>query len=174
MDTRANSCLGGIILLALVACSTNSKQYGSTADTDTYGMDGSSGQRSSTTTGTGTGTGTGSTGSSTGDTGNAAMTQSSSNPATSSASGGTTAGSMAQASYGVVQAIDQMTRQDVGAGTVGAAAAGGSVSGAPTDKVYRITVRMDDGSNQIVVLDSMPAYQVGDRVRYSNGMLQAY
>jgi hypothetical protein len=39
-------------------------------------------------------------------------------------------------SYGVVQAIDQMQRQDVGVGVMGAAAAGSM----PTDKVYRVTV----------------------------------
>ncbi|RFP09715.1 hypothetical protein D0T25_29280 [Duganella sp. BJB488] len=79
----------------------------------------------------------------------------------------------AQTSYGVVQAIDQMQRQDVGVGAVGAAAAGGSV-GMPTDKVYRVTVRLDDGSNQMVVVDSMPSYKIGDRVRYSNGTLSSY
>jgi len=79
----------------------------------------------------------------------------------------------AQASYGVVQAIDQMQRQDVGIGVVGAAAVGGS-AGMPSDKVYRVTVRMDDGANQMVVVDSMPSYKIGDRVRYSDGALIAY
>src|SRR5471030_3178185 len=78
-----------------------------------------------------------------------------------------------QTSYGVVQAIDQMQRQDVGVGAAGAAAAGGSV-GLPTDKVYRVTVRMDDGSNQMVVVDSLPGYKIGDRVRYNNGALNSY
>lgn len=78
-----------------------------------------------------------------------------------------------QTTYGVVQAIDQMQRQDVGVGLVGAAAAGGS-TGTPTDKVYRVTVRMDDGSSQMVVLDSAPSYKIGDRVRYNNGAVQAY
>lgn len=78
-----------------------------------------------------------------------------------------------QTSYGVVQAIDQMQRQDVGVGLVGAAAAGG-MTGTPTDKVYRVTVRMDDGSSQMVVLDSAPSYKIGDRVRYNNGAVQAY
>ncbi len=77
-----------------------------------------------------------------------------------------------QTSYGMVQAIDQMQRQDVGVGVVGAAAVGGT--GMPTDKVYRVTVRMDDGSNQMVVVDSMPSYKIGDRVRYSNGAVMAY
>lgn len=82
----------------------------------------------------------------------------------------------ASASYGVVQAIDQMQRQDAGmvaAGAMAAAAAGG-ITGAPTDKVYRVTVRMDDGSSQMVVVESAPGYKIGDRVRYSNGTVLAY
>lgn len=87
--------------------------------------------------------------------------------------GGTrSASSTAQAtSYGIVQSIDSMQRQDVAVGSVGAAAAGGSM-GAPTDKVYRVSVRMDDGTTQQVVLDNKPSYSTGDRVRYSNGMLE--
>lgn len=72
---------------------------------------------------------------------------------------------------GVVQSIDQMQRQDVGVGAMGAAAVGGNL-GAPTDKVYRVTIRTEDGSSQQVVVESMPNYKVGDRVRYSNGMVQ--
>jgi hypothetical protein len=89
---------------------------------------------------------------------------------------GSSSASTAQTSYGTVQAIDAMQRQDLGVGvggSAGAAAAGGSV-GAPTDRVYRVTVRMDDGSSQMVVVDAMPTYKTGDRVRYSNGALQKY
>jgi hypothetical protein len=101
---------------------------------------------------------------------------------TSSGSMGSTAGSMgatsdsatAQASYGTVQAIDQMQRQDVGVGAIGAAAAGGAMTGSPTDRVYRVTVRMEDGSSQLIVVDSMPSFKIGDRVRYSNGTLNSY
>jgi len=78
-----------------------------------------------------------------------------------------------QISYGTVQAIDPMARQDVGVGAMGAAAVGGNM-GSPTDKVYRVTVKMDDGSSQMVVVDAMPSYKTGDRVRYSNGILQQY
>jgi hypothetical protein len=82
-------------------------------------------------------------------------------------------GSSAQAGTsgsGVVQSIDQITRQDatsMGLST-GAAAAGGSL-GSPSDKVYRVTVRMDDGTTQTVLAESMPSYKSGDRVRYANG-----
>lgn len=81
--------------------------------------------------------------------------------------------SAAQATYGMVQAIDPMQRQDLGLGAVGAAAAGGT-SGPPGAPVYRITVRMDDGSSQTIVVDAMPPYKVGDRVRYNNGAISPY
>jgi hypothetical protein len=83
----------------------------------------------------------------------------------------------AQTGAGVVQAIDQLQRQELGAGAMGAAgaaAAGGSMGGAPTDKVYRVTLRLDDGSSQMLVEEAMPSYKVGDRVRYHNGMVQSY
>nr|GEU28050.1 hypothetical protein [Tanacetum cinerariifolium] len=95
----------------------------------------------------------------------------------SSASGSGTAasgmGSTAMTSYGVVQAIDQMQRQDLGmaTGTVGAAAAGGTAAGAP---VYRVSVRMDDGSSQMIVVDAMPPYKqlrqavVADQVQHAH------
>ncbi|WP_330922436.1 hypothetical protein [Duganella sp.] len=87
---------------------------------------------------------------------------------------GTADSSTAQTSYGTVQAIDQMQRQDVGVGAMGAAATGGAMTGSPTDRVYRVTVRMDDGSSQLIVVDSMPPYKIGDRVRYNNGTLSPY
>jgi hypothetical protein len=95
----------------------------------------------------------------------------SSTAATAPTAGSTT--TMAQTAYGVVQTIEQVTRQDVGLGAVGAAAAGGTM-GSPTEKVYRVKVKLDDGSEQVVVVDTMPTYQVGDRIRYSNGTLQRY
>lgn len=132
---------------------------------------------------------TSSVGYSSSDASTSASTSPSGAGSTSSSGSGTAAGSSpatpmtgstAQTSYGVVQAIDQMQRQDVGVGAmgaVGAAAAGGSAAGGtgmPTDKVYRVTVRMDDGSSQMVVVESMPSYSIGDRVRYSNGSIVAY
>jgi hypothetical protein len=91
----------------------------------------------------------------------------------STAQAGMSNGGGARMSSGVVQAIDQMQRQDVGVGVMGAAAAGGG-TGAGTDKVYRVTVRMEDGSSQMVVVDSMPGYKIGDRVRYGDGTVAAY
>jgi hypothetical protein len=47
----------------------------------------------------------------------------------------------------------------------GAAAAGGSAGGAPSDRAaYRLDLRMDDGT-QLTVLQDSPRFSPGDRVR---------
>ena len=123
--------------------------------------------------------------SSTGSSGSSGSTSSTSSPATAAGSSvampaasagampATDSASPAQATYGMVQAIDPMPRQDLGVGVAGAAAAGGT-TGASPDVLYRITVRMDDGSNQTTVVDALPSYKVGDRVRYNNGAISPY
>ena len=138
----------GALCVLLAACSSTDSNRMSSTDTSSTGS---------------------STSSSYGNTNN------SSNSTAATNTTGTTSSSetVAQTSYGVVESIDQMMRQDVGVGAVGAAAAGGPV-GSPTDKVYRVKVKLDDGSEQYVVVDSMPTYKVGDRIRYSNGTLQRY
>lgn len=62
----------------------------------------------------------------------------------------------------------------MGVGMAGAAAAGGALmnEGSPNDKVYRVTMRADDGTTQTVIVDSVPTYKSGDRVRYRNGSVQ--
>lgn len=92
-----------------------------------------------------------------------------------SSSGTSTA--TAQNWTGVVLAVDPILRQDaaaMGVGMAGATAAGGTLmnEGSPNDKVYRITMRADDGTTQVVVLDSIPSYKSGDRVRYRDGAVQ--
>lgn len=53
-----------------------------------------------------------------------------------------------------------------GSGASGSTAAGGS------DKVYRVTLHMDDGSTRIITQEAMPNFRAGDRVRLENGMIQ--
>lgn len=144
-----NTLIAGM-LLALGACAsdTSLKDNGTAATSSSYG----SGSASGSSAGTGMTSPTDSTGAS---------------------MAGTTG--MAPAWTGTVVLIEPMTRQDagIGVGAVGAAAAGGTLSqGAPTDRVYRVTMRMEDGTNQMVVVEGQPTYITGDRVRYSNGMLQ--
>ncbi len=180
--------LGAALLLAVSACSTDSNRYNSSSTDST--VDGSTLNSGTNTTSSGGGTGSG-YGSTAGSTSNTSNTDTNTGMASGTGTGdqwrssgaqtaqstpnvtGTTQSSNVATAYGSVQAIDQMQRQDISAGTIGAAAAGGSI-GAPTDKVYRITVHLDDGSNQMVVVDAMPNYKIGDRVRYSNGTVERY
>ena len=162
---------GGVALLlcvAVAACSTNRGYDNSSGSSSGYSSTGGSGTSNSS---MGSGTGGSSVGAASGvsDAGNAATAGSASVGAGSNAgsnTASTTSSSMQQStSYGTVQSIDPGTRQEIGVGTLGAAAAGGSM-GSPSDRVYRVTVRMDDGSTQSIVLDTMPSsYKVGDRVR---------
>ena len=147
-----NLCAAALCVLTVAACADRMNKSSNTAGSDS----GYSSSSSSSSTGSGT----------------AAQSMPGTAPGAAGATGmtGTGSATSSQTSYGVVQAIDQLQRQDVGVGVMGAAAAGGM----PTDKVYRITVRLDDGSTQMVVLESSPSYKIGDRIRYSNGSVQSY
>ncbi|EEF27756.1 Sericin-1, putative [Ricinus communis] len=162
-----------LYMLGATACADRMNQGSSGGSGYSSGSGGTGGSAS--TSGSGYAPGSASTSGGTGSSGSMG-----SGTGSASGSGSMMAGpgtQQAQASYGVVQAIDQLQRQDVGVsamGASGAAAAGGTMGGSPTDKVYRITLRMDDGSSQMIVEESMPGYKIGDRVRYSNGSVQAY
>lgn len=174
--TTQSKWIAALCIAAMAGCASD-RMSGDTASNG--GSSGSSGM---------TGSGSSSSTNPSGSTSSTSPSGSSSTAATGSSgssssmgtgsSGGTagaTSGSSAQTTYGVVAAIDQMQRQDVGVGAVGAAAVGGSTA-MPSDRVYRVTVRMNDGSSQMVVVDSAPSYQIGDRVRYdgSSGTLISY
>jgi outer membrane lipoprotein SlyB len=45
-------------------------------------------------------------------------------------------------------------------------------SGATGSNSYRITVRMDDGSSQVVTQDATPDFRSGDRVNVTGGVIQ--
>jgi outer membrane lipoprotein SlyB len=64
-----------------------------------------------------------------------------------------------------------------GGGTVAGAAVGGSSTGTTgssmtADRVYRITLRMDDGSTQVVTQETTPDFRSGDRVNLSGGAIR--
>jgi outer membrane lipoprotein SlyB len=64
-----------------------------------------------------------------------------------------------------------------GAGSVGAAAVGGSGSSGTTgssssERVYRVTLRMDDGSTQVITQETTPDFRSGDRINLSDGMIK--
>ncbi|MCG2585734.1 hypothetical protein [Massilia sp. TS11] len=73
----------------------------------------------------------------------------------------------------VVTSVDLVPRSssDVGSGSMAGAAVGGSTSG--SDRVYRITLRLDDGSARTITQESAPAFRSGDRVKLNtDGMIQ--
>ena len=178
---KKNIWMTGLLVLTLSACSSDSTRSSSTDTGSSTGNTGSnmSGSASAFVPNTTSSTAaSGSSGTTSPPSSSSSMSNSGSSGTADTSDTGSTgaAGSppaTPQISYGTVQAIEPVMRQDVGVGAVGAAAAGGSM-GSPTDKVYRVTVKMDDGSSQMVVVDAMPSYKTGDRVRYSNGILQQY
>jgi outer membrane lipoprotein SlyB len=55
-------------------------------------------------------------------------------------------------------------------GSTGSAGSTGS-SGASANS-YRVTVRMDDGSSQVITQDTTPDFRSGDRVNVTSGVIQ--
>lgn len=102
---------------------------------------------------------------------------------------GTSAGSMAEApgaiganktqgmmaANAVVISVESMPRQ--GAVVAGGAAVGGTGNVGSTgssmddDKMYRITVRMDDGSTRVITQETSPSFGAGDRVNMTDGAI---
>ncbi|WP_156368497.1 hypothetical protein [Duganella sp. Leaf61] len=167
--------LGVLVIVGLAGCASDSMD-----SNRGYTSSGSSGSGTAATgTGPGGGGGVPAAGTAGAGTSSSGSTDSSGMSSTSSYGSGTS-GSMgsstAQATYGVVQAIDPMPRDmagSTGVGVSGAAVTGGTMN-TSSESPYRITVRMDDGTSQSIVVDTMPPYKIGDRVRYSSGVLSAY
>jgi hypothetical protein len=53
----------------------------------------------------------------------------------------------------------------------GSSGTAGSTSG---NMMYRVTLRLDDGTTRAITQNSQPTYQIGDRVKVVNGLLQRY
>jgi hypothetical protein len=68
----------------------------------------------------------------------------------------------------IVMSIEPTPRQGAvgGSGTAGAT---GSSTG--EDKVYRVTLRMDDGTTHVVTQEKAPAFRTGDRVNMMDGII---
>lgn len=157
--------LAGLLAFGLAACTTDRMGMGDTA--------GASPTESA--TGVTYGTGTGSMGGTAGtastasgaDTGTGAM--GSTDPQSAGAQASAT-GMAAAPANSVVTMIEVVPRSDAatGAGTMAGAAVGGT-AGATGDRVYRVTLRMDDGSTRVITQESAPTFRSGDRVNLSGG-----
>ena len=76
-----------------------------------------------------------------------------------------------------VQSIETVPRgmdqgsADMQAGTSGTA---GSTSGAAGNLLYRVTLRLDDGTTRTFMQNTQPVFQIGDRVSVQKGVMQRY
>lgn len=171
---KYNTVLAGLMCIALGACSTTERSAMNPPQT---------GEGYSETVGT-AGASTDSSGSSLG----ASSSMGASGSSTGSSadtSGGGMGQSATMGSYGVVQAVEMIPRsQAAGAGAYssgtgaysGSNQSGGSgtATGASGDMVYRLTLRLDDGTVKSVTQESQPSIQAGDRARLANGIVQRY
>ena len=152
--------LAGLLALGLAACSSTGTS-GSSSDMAGTTSSVTTGDAAQSTPAVGS-TSTGSTA-----TASAAMGQDTSPPA-----------AVAVATpNGVVTLIEVVPRSGTSAssatgssGTSGTTGTGGSASA--SDKVYRVTLLMDDGSTRVVTQESAPSFRSGDRVRMDKGMIQ--
>ncbi|WP_215405173.1 hypothetical protein [Janthinobacterium sp. JC611] len=113
----------------------------------------------------------------------AGTTPQSSPPTSSTAStdtGNATGSSMSSdmnISYATVQSIETVPRSmdqgsaDMQAGTSGTA---GTTSGAAGNMLYRVTLRLEDGTTRTFVQNTQPAFQIGERVTVQKGVVQRY
>jgi hypothetical protein len=190
--------LAGLLALAvgLSACSSW-RGMGSSGSSGTSGETGSSGTATGASTSggmSGTGGGTGSQGAgswgggSSGSSGTSGTAGSSSGYDSSGASGTSGMSGMMQerganaaatTPNATVAAIEVMPRSGgttMEGETAGASAAQGSsaagTTGSSPDRVYRITLRMDDGSTQVVTQQTTPDFRTGDRVSLAGGVIQ--
>lgn len=74
-----------------------------------------------------------------------------------------------------VQSIEPVPRgmdQASGEAQMGSSGTAGTTAGSAG--MYRVTLRLDDGSTRAIMQNSAPTYQTGDRVKMVNGLVQRY
>lgn len=97
-------------------------------------------------------------------------------PAMSTSAPSTATSSMASA-VGVVQSIERVDQKDagIGVGTITGVVVGDTGRRrARDDQAYRVTLRMNDGAQQVFATETDPSLRVGDRVQIVNGIVEHY
>ncbi|MBB5369496.1 MULTISPECIES: hypothetical protein [unclassified Janthinobacterium] len=76
-----------------------------------------------------------------------------------------------------VQTIETVPRSmDQGSGDMqtGTSGTGGTGGAALNNMLYRVTLRLDDGSTRTLMQTTQPGFQIGDRVSVQRGAIQRY
>lgn len=164
MRSKKTLLLAGLSCILLAACHANDNTNLARSNSgETYAAPAGTTPQSSTASRTAT------------DTGNAMSSS------TSSDMRNDTRNDMSQSSMNIssatVQSIETVPRSmdqgsaDMQSGTSGTA---GSTSGAAGNMLYRVTLRLDDGTTRTFMQNSQPAFQIGDRVSVQKGVMQRY
>lgn len=169
--------LAGLLAFGLAACTTDRMNGADTASTTTEESATGVSYGTPSTGGTVTGQSTSSMGGTAGTTSTATGTGTTTDTtgATHPHGAGTqasTATGTASPPNSVVTMIEVVPRTGdaSSAGTMAGAAVGGTT--AASDRVYRITLRMDDGSTRVVTQEWAPTFRSGDRVNLTGGEIQ--
>ena len=196
-QTQQSMALAGLLALALITAGCKSMHD----DSGARGSSGASGTTSSDvnkndgiptskpgdtsgstgTTGTGTGSGTGaepvirdetgtsdsagSSGSAGSGTGTSGLQDERGNTAAASAI-------PANSTVLVIEALPQSRGITEGDSTMGTSGAAGATGSSDSGQSWRVTVRMDDGSTQVVNHSGTPDFRSGDRINVTSGAIQ--
>lgn len=164
--------LASVLALALAGCSStgggsDTGAGGGSMGSGTSGTGGSTGSGASAPSGGAATEGAGSGGTAATGGAGAATPQSGQMPPSS----GGAMGSQTAMPNAVVTVIEVVPHPDGSAAVGGSGTAGTTGSSASRDKMYRITLRMDDGTTRVVTQDKAPTFRNGDRVNMTDGMI---
>lgn len=190
-QTQQSMALAGLLALALITAGCKSMHGDSgargssgasgTTSSDVIKDDGlptskpgdTSGSTGTTGTGTGSGTGaepvirdeTGTSGSAGSGTGTSGLQDDRGNTAAASAT-------PANSTVLVIEALPQSRGITEGDSTMGTSGAAGATGSSDSGQSWRVTVRMDDGSTQVVNHSGTPDFRSGDRINVTSGAIQ--
>lgn len=179
MRSKNTLLLAGVLCTLLAAChSTDDTTMARSTSGETYAAPAGTtpaGRTASTTSSSAGDTGNAMSSSTTGNTSNN-MGNNVGNSASNSSSSDTGQSSL-NISSATVQSIDAVPRgmdQSSGDMQAGSSGTAGTTSGATGSMMYRVTLRLDDGTTRTFVQNTQPAFQIGDRVSVQRGVMQRY
>ena len=159
--------LAGLLAVALGTTGCSGMRGGGESSSGTGGATGTGASSSY-----GSGSATDASGNPTGSSGSTGYEQSGASGAMGSTA--SSAGTPVQpAPNSTVLAIEVIPRASAGSsGSAGSTGASGSTGSSGSSNSYRVTLRLDDGSTQVLTQDTTPDFRSGDRVKLSEGVIQ--